>query len=111
MHCSRPITHFLFPWAQFQDWIEELLAKSDQKDTKIRCLHDEKNVATGRCEELEDELLKAKELLVSVEKFRLDADSANAKIVSLEAKIDSWEQEKAVLDSHLLEQQNLTGSC
>jgi chromosome segregation ATPase len=109
MHSSRPIAH-IFPWARNQDWIEELLAKSDQKDKKLRRLHEEKNVATERYEELEGELLKTKDLLrVNIEKFRLDADSANAKIVSLEAKIDSWEQENAVLESRLLEQQNLAG--
>ncbi len=73
-------------------------------------MHDEKNFATERYEELEDKLLKTEELLrVSDEKFRVDADSANAKIASLEAKIDSWEQENAVLECHLLEEQNLAG--
>ncbi|KAL7526397.1 LOW QUALITY PROTEIN: hypothetical protein ACHAXR_003436, partial [Thalassiosira sp. AJA248-18] len=47
------------------DWIEELFAKSDQKDEKIRQACEERNDAIKRCEDLDNELMKSKELLSS----------------------------------------------
>lgn len=82
------------------------MAKSDQKDAKIRCLNDEKNFAIKRCEELEDELVKTKDLCD--EKFCLGADSVNTKIISLEKKIELLEEGNSDLKSQLLDQQNLT---
>ena len=46
---------------------------------------------------------------VSEAKFLVDAGDTTTKISSLQAKIDSFEQENADLKSHLEEQQNLTG--
>ncbi len=73
-----------------QDWIEELFAKSDQKDEKIIHANEELNSTAKRCEKLENELLKVNELLQqSYEKQRLNEEDSDIKIRIMEAEIES----------------------
>ncbi len=73
-----------------KDWIEELFAKSDEKDEKIRLANEAMNIASKKCEQLEKELLKVNELLqLSDDKLSRNLNDSDLKISLMEAKIES----------------------
>ena len=83
-----------------QDWIEDLFAKSELKDEKIRQACEARNDAMNKCEMLENEMTKTKELLeytisdlerstIEKEKLRRENEEAAIRIESMTTEIHS----------------------
>ncbi|KAL9181488.1 hypothetical protein ACHAXT_010293 [Thalassiosira profunda] len=68
------------------DWIEELFAKSDQKDDKIQQVSDENAQASRRCTELEGKLATTRELLQST-RHDLELSNSQKEELIAEAKV------------------------
>ena len=96
------------------DWIEELFAKQDQKDEKIRQISEEKYDAIKRCEELDDELVKRNEIVRSAERelevaqaeneqLHMEIEAATVKITSIEEEIDSQDDSADKIEALNLE--------
>ncbi|KAL7548755.1 hypothetical protein ACHAWF_016018 [Thalassiosira exigua] len=87
------------------DWIEELIAKSDRKDEKIKQATEARDEAKKRCEGLRAELEETKKVL-EVKSRDLDVMSSQAD--ALEAETNML---KKTLDSHALELSTARERC